>query len=81
MTLLTENFPSPIRSVGVEDGSIPGGVAVLDIRVEWNEFCNACNRDCTFVAMTRCADGLNAECSGCGDKRIAPFTRMNSEVA
>jgi hypothetical protein len=86
MTLLTESPQVSPYSASVEGGGSPEGAAVLDfapleVPVEWTEFCYACDRSCTFVALSRCAEGLRSECSGCGSARIAPFTRMNSEVA
>lgn len=49
------------------------------IALQWNEFCKACLRDCIFAAYEVRAEGLAVECTGCGDSRIAPFTRVNSE--
>jgi hypothetical protein len=83
MTLLTEN-PTVSFSQCEGGGAPPAAVldfAQLEVPVEWTEFCYACDRSCTFVALSRCAEGLMSECSGCGSPRIAPFTRMNSEVA
>ena len=83
MSLLTEN-PTVIFLSQCEGGSVPGAAldfSPLEVPVEWTEFCYACDRSCTFVALSRCAEGLMSECSGCGSPRIAPFTRMNSEVA
>lgn len=84
--LLTE---FPIHPVSLEGGDslrligsgASDGVAVLEIPVEWNDFCYACERRCLFVALTRCAEGLVSECAGCGDVRVPPDSRMNSEVA
>lgn len=48
---------------------------------QWSEFCYACERVCTFAPFAVCANGLRVECLGCGDERIAPFTRVNSEAS
>jgi len=68
----------PPVSVPIEDVV---DVAVLDVPVEWIRFCYGCNSDQLFVADRVCFSGLVGRCSGCGDERIAPFTRVNSEVA
>lgn len=53
----------------------------LDSPVQWMRFCYVCNGDHVFVADRVCNSGLVGTCSNCGDERIAPFTRVNSEVA
>lgn len=55
-------------------------VAKLEPIVEWDRFCRNCDKVVRFVADRVCVSGLIGECIGCGDERIAPFTRMNSEV-
>jgi hypothetical protein len=86
MTLLTEIRQSP-RSVGLEGGGATvGGTAALEIStlapwVEWMRFCPVCDSEQRFVAGWICDLGLVGCCSTCGDERILPFTRMNSEVA
>ena len=42
------------------------------------EYCEICETKQVFIAGGL---GLVACCLGCGDERIAPFTRTNSEVA
>jgi hypothetical protein len=56
-------------------------IARLAVPVEWNRFCERCEVEVKFVADRFCIAGLIGECTGCGDERIAPFTRANSEVA
>jgi hypothetical protein len=64
-----------------------GGIAGLHdlarffLPKQWSEFCYACDRFCTFAACAVCAEGFIVECLGCGDERIAPFTRANSEAS
>ena len=84
-TLLTEN---PTVSVlgQCEGGGGMGNVAALDFTqldpsVEWMRYCDVCEREERFVAGWICDLGLVGCCSGCGDERVLPFSRMNSEVA
>jgi hypothetical protein len=56
-------------------------VANLEPAVEWMRFCRQCDLETLFIADRVCVSGLIGTCSKCGDERIAPFTRMNSEVA
>lgn len=87
MKLLTGRFPAKEQTVSLEGGVCGAHFsAALDLPqlskpVEWSEFCYACQRSTVFVALGICANGYFGECSGCGDERVAPFTRMNSEVA
>ena len=84
MTLPTETpvLLSP-SSVGVRNGdSLRGvGIAVLDSRVEFMRFCSTCECEQMFVAGWECASGLVGCCLGCGDERIAGFSRTTAEVA
>jgi len=52
----------------------------LDCPVEWQRYCFVCDSEQRFVADRECLYGLVGCCSKCKAKRIAPFTRMNSEV-
>jgi hypothetical protein len=52
----------------------------LAVPVEWMRFCFVCDSEQIFVAGWECERGLVGCCLGCGDERIAPFTRMTSEV-
>jgi hypothetical protein len=56
-------------------------IANLDLPVEWMRFCGHCAVEQRFIADRVCINGLIGECTGCGDERIAPFSRVNSEVA
>jgi len=56
-------------------------VALLEPAVEWMRFCRSCDAEQRFVADRVCVSGLIGCCVNCGDERIAPFTRVNSEVA
>ena len=81
MNLPTEASLPP-QSVGVRGGdSLGGEIAVLDSRVEFMQFCPKCDCVQQFVAGWECDLGLVGCCLGCGDERVARFTRVNSEVA
>lgn len=53
-------------------------ISQLSPPVEWMEFCPKCDSEQRVVAGWDCERGLLVFCSGCGDERIAPFTRANS---
>jgi hypothetical protein len=82
---------APIGCEGGVADSEPRRIAALatldldDARVllpmQWSEFCYACERVCTFATFAVCVEGLVVECTGCGNPRIAPFTRTNGEAA
>ena len=52
--------------------------ALFFLPLQWNDFCGACDRDCTMQVVGVGPDGLNVECTGCGDKRTVRFTRETS---
>jgi len=80
MTLLTEIHPIAHGSVSPEDGREGGNdPAVLEVPVEWPEFCWSCLRECRFISYFTRDEGFIAECLGCGDERVIPFSRENSE--
>ena len=84
MTLPTERFPKNPESVGIGDGdgTLGRGVAVLDSRVYRDmRWCMKCEALEEFVECYECDEGRVGVCLGCGDERIALFTRVNSEVA
>lgn len=58
-----------------------GDIAPLETHVQFLRFCLKCDSEQLFVAAWQCDSGLVGCCQGCGDERIAPFTRVNSEVA
>ena len=80
----TESRPrSPAESVAAGiplDPLTTHRVAKLAVPVEWMRFCWQCDSEQRFVADRVCVSGLLGCCTHCGDERIAPFTRMNSEV-
>jgi hypothetical protein len=82
MTLPTEvlNSCPPPSSVGVRNGDSLrwGGVAVLDQCVEWNRYCEVCDRERRFTAALCCARGLIGVCAACGSEIVAPWSRVNS---
>jgi len=53
----------------------------LPTHVQFTRFCPKCDSEQIFVAAWECAAGLVGCCLGCGDERIAPFTRVNGEAA
>jgi hypothetical protein len=59
----------------------PVAIVPLPITIQFLRYCANCDRDQIFVAGWVCEFGLIGCCLGCGDERIAPFTRANSEVA
>jgi len=59
----------------------PSGIDFLSSPVEWMRYCPVCQKESRFVADRICASGLIGNCSGCGDERIAAFTRTNAEGA
>jgi hypothetical protein len=48
--------------------------------LQWDEFCDACNRTCKKQAVEILANSRRVECTGCGDERVIPFSRVTSEV-
>jgi len=44
-------------------------------------WCANCGGEQTFFPVYEIEQGRVGFCFGCGDERIAPFTRMNSEAA
>jgi hypothetical protein len=66
---------------GLEDGGVRSGLAVLEVSLEWERFCDSCLSLEKFVAYHECALGLVGCCTRCGEERFVPFTRTVSEVA
>jgi hypothetical protein len=82
MTLPTEN-PTAF-SVGRtdEDGDVGRGIAVLDsLLFQDMRWCPNCGGEQIFVPVYEFAGGRVGFCFGCGDERIAGFTRVTTEVA
>lgn len=70
-----------IDPVGGGEGDAPGRVVALSTPVESMRFCFVCELEEVFIAGWTCDTGLLGCCLGCGDERIIPFTRTNSEAA
>lgn len=89
--LPAERFPvAHPQSAGVENGDRISaerppqpacGIAVLDHFVEFMQFCFVCEAEQIFRAGWECEAGLIGCCLGCGDERIAPFTRTTEVCA
>ena len=54
---------------------------LLETQIEFMRFCLKCDCETIFTAVLECQHGLIGCCRGCGDERLIPFSRMNSEVA
>lgn len=56
--------------------------APLDFqRYQDMRWCPNCAGEQIFVPVYECDAGRVGFCLGCGEEKIAPFTRVNSEVA
>ena len=53
----------------------------LSVRVEFNEYCAICESVQLFVFGWESAEGLIGCCLGCGDPKLAPWTRTTGEAA
>jgi hypothetical protein len=51
----------------------------LPVTIQFMRYCAHCDALTIFVAGWACDAGLMGCCLGCGEERIAPFTRVNSE--
>ena len=84
MILPTEPQPtSHLRSVGIEDGDLPGeGIAVLDLPFIQQDryWCANCGGEQTFVLVDRFPCGWRGYCLGCEETKYVMDTRMNSEA-
>jgi hypothetical protein len=83
MSLPTDS-PSHSGQVGMVDGERSSGeeFAVLDPFVcQSPRWCANCGGEQTFFPVYEFELGRVGFCFGCGEERIAPFTRMNSEAA
>lgn len=49
------------------------------LALQWTYFCSACNRECMHAVFGECGRGYAVECLGCGEKKVAEFTRMQTE--
>ena len=69
-------------SAAALDAALPYFLLVvrrLDAPVEWMRYCERCESEQRFVADREAVAGLLGACSKCGEERIAPFTRTNSD--
>jgi hypothetical protein len=81
----TEQPPLKRESVGSREGEtfVPGeGLAVLDSSVYQDmRWCPNCGGRQIFVVVYEFEGGRVGVCLGCGDERIAGFTRTTGEAA
>jgi hypothetical protein len=56
-------------------------ITPLATKVEFPRQCPKCGCEQTFVAGWDCDAGLVGCCQGCGDERLMPYTRANSQAA
>lgn len=75
------NLPTDSCDVGLEDGALRGGSAVLVVPIEWMRFCSACESEQRFVADQECDFGLVGRCANCGEERFVPFTRTTGRAS
>ena len=85
--LLAENS---VNSVSIREGgqslgdsaALPssGFVVVLDSAIHRDpRWCSNCGGPQTFVEVYEFEGGRLGVCLGCGEERVAPFTRVNGE--
>lgn len=87
--LPAERFPSSPISAGPERGDSRGSseavaalrVLTLEDFVEFMQFCGKCDSEQIFRAGWECELGLLGCCLGCGDERLAPWTRTTEVCA
>ena len=53
----------------------------LSLILQWMRHCEISGQEEKFVVNRFCISGFIGECTHCGEERIAPFTRGNSEAA
>lgn len=70
------------ESIGLGDGEFcrGAGVAILEVPIEWNRFCDGCESVQLFIARERTASSLVAQCTNCSEWISVPLTRMESEA-
>ena len=81
MTLLTEAIASSPHSVGNGGGEETHGFAVLGLIHQEPRWCANCGGEQTFVPVYEIHIGRVGYCLGCGEERVVPFSRTNSEAA
>ena len=81
MTSLTVLHPPEGQTSVSHEGSGSCPVAPLDPflyqRMRW---CVNCGGEQVFVEVFECEAGRVGVCLGCGDERVIPFSRTNSEA-
>jgi hypothetical protein len=81
MTLLTEAPGVGPHSVGIEGGAAADCVVLDHEVVRDMRWCANCGGEQVFVEVYEFAAGRVGFCLGCGEERVIPFTRTNSEAA
>jgi hypothetical protein len=75
-TLPTEIPRFPVgREDGGEGETAATAPAVLEVPVEFDDFCRQCQRTQRFVAEFQVGNGLFGCCPYCGDERVVRFSR------
>jgi len=77
-SLLVVSLDKPIEAL---IDRVDQSLVSLSVPRQAMRFCLVCEREEIFVAGWQCERGLVGCCMGCGDERVIPFTRTNSEVA
>jgi hypothetical protein len=78
MSLPTASLSAAVHTVGAGDGGEGESVlapAVLQIPIEFEDFCARCGRTQRFVAEFQVGNGLFGCCPYCGDERVVRFSR------
>jgi hypothetical protein len=82
MTLPTENPTAFFVGENNEGGDVGRGIAVLDSdRYRDMRWCANCGGEQVFVPVYEFEGGRVGVCLGCGDERVARFSRVTTEVA
>jgi hypothetical protein len=82
VTLLTEAPMRTPHSVGNEGGEVSSAdFAVLGLIHQEPRWCPNCGGEQTFVPVYEIHIGRVGYCLGCGEERVVPFSRTNSEAA
>jgi hypothetical protein len=79
MTLLTDAPDSP-HAVSKEGGG-ESDFAVLGLIHQEPRWCANCGGEQTFIPVYEIEHGRVGYCLGCGEEKLVPFTRTNSEAA
>jgi hypothetical protein len=49
--------------------------------IQFMRWCDQCEAEELFTCVAQLANGLLGCCQGCGDERVIPYQRTNSEAA